>query len=193
MSQREKKRRGGKKNNNIYLKSILNRTIFLKYNNLGSNINGSIKKIIEGNIGGICVEEGFIKPNSCNILTYSNGVISGDKVQFDVVIECEICNMSQGVVINCIVENITKAGIKAKINDEFNPLIIFVARDHNYLNEDFGKIENGSEISVKILGQRYELNDNQISVIGKLNSINEKPKLSLSDEVILSEVEELED
>ena len=101
--------------------------------------------------------------------------------------------MSQGVVINCIVENITKAGIKAKINDEFNPLIIFVARDHNYLNEDFGKIENGSEISVKILGQRYELNDNQISVIGKLNSINEKPKLSLSDEVILSEVEELED
>lgn len=193
MSQREKKRRGGKKNNNIYLKSILNRTIFLKYNNLGSNLNDTIKKVIENNIGGICVEEGFIKPNSCNILTYSNGVISGNKVQFDVVIECEICNMSQGVIINCIVENVTKAGIKAKINDEYNPLIIFVARDHNYLNEDFGKIENGSEISVKILGQRYELNDNQISVIAKLNSVNEKPKLSLSNEVLLSEVEELED
>ena len=51
MSQREKKRRGGKKNNNIYLKSILNRTIFLKYNNLGSNLNDTIKKVIENNFG----------------------------------------------------------------------------------------------------------------------------------------------
>ena len=186
MSQRQKKR-GGKKNNNIYLKSIINRTILLKYTNLGSNLDTSLLKSIERNISGICIEEGFIRPNSIKILTYSNGVISGENVQFDVVVECDVCNLSAGATINCFVENITKAGIKAKINDDYDPLIIFVARDHNYLNEDFDKIEIGSEILVKILGQRFELNDTQISVIGKLNNHNDKPKITLSKEVALEE------
>ena len=186
MSQRQKKR-GGKKNNNIYLKSIINRTILLKYTNLGSNLDTSLLKSIERNISGICIEEGFIRPNSIKILTYSNGVISGENVQFDVVVECDVCNLSAGATINCFVEYITKAGIKGKINDDYDPLIIFVARDHNYLNEDFDKIEIGSEILVKILGQRFELNDTQISVIGKLNNHNDKPKITLSKEVALEE------
>ena len=186
MSQRQKKR-GGKKNNNIYLKSIINRCVLLKYTNLGSNLDATLLKSLEKNISGICVEEGFIRPNSLNILTYSNGVIKGEDVQFDIVAECDICNLSAGVVINCIVENITKAGIKAKINDEYDPLIIFVARDHNYLNEDFDKIQIGSEISVKILGQRFELNDIQISVIGKLFNLNDKPKIKLSEDTNIQE------
>lgn len=193
MSQREKKRRGGKKNSNIYLKSVLNRSLLIKYNNLGSNLNDTLSSLIEKSIGGICIEEGYVKPKSINILTYSNGVVKGDKVQFDVVLECEICNLSQGTIINCIVENVTKAGIKANVNDDYNPLIIFVARDHNYLNDDFSKIEIGAEISVKILGQRYELNDTQISIIGKLESFNDKPKLSVSQEEVLPKVEEIED
>ena len=37
------------------------------------------------------------------------------------------------------------------------------------------------------MGQRFELNDTQISVIGKLNNHNDKPKITLSKEVALEE------
>ena len=51
---------------------------------------------------------------------------------------------------------------------ENNPLIIFVARDHNLLQDKYSNINEEDEILVKILGIRYELNDNFISVIAKL-------------------------
>ena len=184
MSQKSniKKRGGTKKNLNIYNKSILNRSIAIKFNNLNNKLNENLLKIVSSQISGICVEEGFICPDTIKLLTYSNGVVNGEFVNFDLVLECEICNLSEGQIINCIVENITKAGIKAKVDDEFDPLIIFIARDHNYMNELFSKIDIGSQISVKVIGQRFELNDKQISIIARLNNI-EKVKLNVTSDV----------
>ena len=55
------------------------------------------------------------------------------------------------------------------------------------MNDIFSKIEIGNQISVKVLGQRFELNDKQISIIAKLNAL-EKQKLNVSNEI----TEELE-
>lgn len=188
-----KKKAGGKKNLNIYNKSILNRTIAIKFNNLNNKLNEVLLNKISSELSGICVEEGFICPNSLKLLTYSNGVVNGEFVYFDLVIECEICNLSEGQMINCLVENITKAGIKAKVDDDYDPLIIFVARDHNYMNELFSKIEVGNIISVKVLGQRFELNDKQISIIARLNNI-EKQKLNvISDSNEDLEIEQIDE
>ena len=72
------------------------------------------------------------------------------------------------MIISCIAKNITKAGIRAKIDDKFNPLIIFIARDHNYRSNKFSEIKENDEIKVRVLGQRFELNDEHISVIAEL-------------------------
>jgi hypothetical protein len=40
-----------------------------------------------------------------------------------------------------VAKNITKAGIRAEVEDEYTPLIIFIARDHNYLNKLFSNIQ----------------------------------------------------
>ena len=75
------------------------------------------------------------------------------------------------------ITNITKAGIKCVWEDEnISPVIVFIARDHNYKNKYFHEIEKNFEtspkqknnIKIKVIGIRYELNDEKISVLAEL-------------------------
>lgn len=157
-----------KKNTEIYSPAILTRNIQLPITMIGINIKETLNQIIANEIEGKCISEGYIKPDSINIITYSSGVVDGAYINFEVVIECSICNPVEGMYITCIVKNITKAGIRAQLSDENNPLIIFVARDHNYMSKNFSLVEENQEIRVRIIGQRFELNDTYISVIAEL-------------------------
>ena len=60
-------------------------------------------------------------------------------------------------------KNKTQAGIRAVINEEVSPVVIYITRDHHYNNKYFGSVEEGDEITAKVIGQRYELNDEQVS------------------------------
>ena len=72
--------------------------------------------------------------------------------------------------IECIVKNITKAGIRAELEGfENSPLVIFVARDHHYSVKDFSSINEDDRIHIKVVGQRFELNDKYVSVIAELD------------------------
>ena len=157
-----------KKESQIYSAALIKQTVYVSIINIGTNIENTLKNIIVNNIEGKCLSEGYIKPNSVNVISYSNGVQDGHNIVFDVVIECLVCNPVEGMNIMCIAKNITKAGIRASINDINDPLVIFIARDHNYLSKSFSEIEENQEIKVRVIGQRYELNDKYISVIGEL-------------------------
>ena len=76
--------------------------------------------------------------------------------------------------LNCIVRSITKIGIRAELNDDFNPFLIFIARDHHYNNEYFNPIKQNDIINVKVIGQRYELFDKYISIIGELVNLDKE-------------------
>ena len=103
-------------------------------------------------------------------------MLSGSDVIFEVVFTCKACFPVEGMYIDCVAKNITKAGIRAEISDEENPLVIFVARDHNYMSKYFSSIEEGNNIKIKVIGKRFELNDTYISIIGEL--IEDKFKTS---------------
>lgn len=153
---------------NIYSNSILTKKIYVNTKNIGIDLNNVFKQIIKNNYEGRCSVDGYIVPESINIITYSAGCIEGDKVSFEIVFECSICNPREGMILSCIAKNITKAGIRAEIADNFNPLIIFIARDHNYQSTKFSEIKENDEIKVRVIGHRYELNDRHISVIAEL-------------------------
>ena len=72
------------------------------------------------------------------------------------------------MIFKGIVKNITKAGLKCQTSEDITPIIAFVARDHHYQNIHFQKIKVDDEISIKVIGIRFELNDKYISVIGEL-------------------------
>jgi DNA-directed RNA polymerase subunit E'/Rpb7 len=182
-----------KKEFDVYSAAILTKHISLPITNIGQNIKETLKNIIVNEIEGKCIAEGFIKSHSVDIITYSNGVISGYLVNFEVVIECLVCNPVEGMHLSCIVKNITKAGIRAQLYEENNPIIIFIARDHNYKSKNFSLVEVNQIIKIRIIGQRFELNDTYISVIGELLDsklkVKQKIKVATSDKspVIVSD------
>jgi hypothetical protein len=159
----------------IYSRGLITRNIVLQIKNIGKNIKETLESNISFNFEGKCLVEGFIKPNSTKIITYSSGLVErGNLISFEVIFECDICFPVEGTKITCIAKNITKAGIRAEsATDVPSPIIVFISRDHHYNMADFGSVKEDDKITVRVIGQRFELNDKFISVIGEL--IKEKP------------------
>jgi len=153
----------------IYSRMLVTRNIMLPINMIGKNIKQTLETSISSNYEGKCVAEGFIKKNSSKIVTYSSGTVErGYYVSFVVVFECDVCFPVEGMLIPCIAKNITKAGIRGISAYEIpSPIDVFLARDHHYMSNDFNEIKEGDNFNVRVIGQRFELNDKQISVIAE--------------------------
>jgi DNA-directed RNA polymerase subunit E'/Rpb7 len=173
-----------KKNIGIYNLSVINKQVSVSIINIGDNIKTTLEEKIKNDIEGVCIVEGFVKPNSSKIITYSSGKLKGSNVIFEVVLECLICCPVEGMHINCVVKNITEtAGIRAETLDNPSPLVIYIARDHHYNMKYFSQVKENQQIVVKVIGQRYELNDKYISVIAELleNKSKYKKKLIIKE------------
>jgi DNA-directed RNA polymerase subunit E'/Rpb7 len=167
----DKKNIGNKKQKGqlgIYMTSMITKKVSMPMEKIGKNIKPLLEKIISSQVEGKCIVEGYIKPNSVKIITYSNGIIQGSDILFEVVFECLICSPVEGMHIDAIAKNITKAGIRAEYEETPTPVIIFIARDHHYKSSYFSEVKEGDTIKVRVIGQRYELNDKYISIIAEL-------------------------
>ena len=166
--------------NSIYSRGLLTRTVVLAINNVGAALKETLENYISYNYEGKCVTEGFIKQKSTKILTFSSGEITrGNVITFVVTFECEICFPVEGMLISCVAKNITKAGIKAEsAQDQPSPIVVFVAKDHNYNNDLFAEIKVNDTFTIRVIGQRFELNDSYVSVLGELA----KPSFASKDD-----------
>jgi len=166
----------------IYSRCLLTRKIVLPITIIGKNLNEVIEEFIQNNFEGKCVVEGYVKPKSTKIIRYSSGVIErGNNVVFEVIFECDVCFPVEGMLISCTVKNIVKAGIRAESATEVpSPIVVFVAKDHHFNNQQFNETQVGDIITVRVVGQRFELNDKYVSIIGELKKkekeIISKPK-----------------
>ena len=179
----------------VYSRCLLTRKIVLPITTIGKNLKENIEENVKANFEGKCVVEGYIKSNSTKILTYSSGTIErGNSIVFEVVFECDVCYPVEGMVVQCVVKNITKAGIRAEsASDVPSPVVIHVAKDHHYSVQYFNEVQEGDKINIRVIGQRFELNDKFISIIGTLIKEKEyippskfkpqvKPKLVIEEE-----------
>jgi len=173
----------------IYSRCLITRNVPLPMTCVGKNLKETIEKDIVSNFEGKCVVEGFVKPDSIKVITYSSGLVHGNSVSFEVVFECEICCPVEGMLIPCVAKNITKAGIRAESADESpSPVVVFIARDHHYSVSQFASVQEGDKIMARVIGQRFELNDKYISIIAELvveksqkKKETAKPKLVFED------------
>jgi DNA-directed RNA polymerase subunit E'/Rpb7 len=168
-----KKRYAPKKPNEIlYTKSLITRSVKLDINFIGKNIITTLLQKIKDEYEGKCVVEGYIQPGSCVIKGYSSGLLKSNYVVYEVIFECLSCFPVQGMLIECVAINITKAGIRAEINTDKkpSPAVVFITRDHNYNIDEFSKIKEGDIFMARVIGQRFELNDKFVSIIAKLIS-----------------------
>lgn len=186
--QTQQKKRKETRFQSVYSRCLLTRKIVLPITTIGKNLKENIEENIKANFEGKCVVEGYIKPNSSKIISYSSGIIQkGNNVLFDVVFECDVCFPIEGMLITCVAKNITKAGIRAESDTEVpSPIVVFIAKDHHYSVSYFAEIKEGDKINVRVIGQRFELNDKYISIIGELVKEKEykpaaKPRLIIED------------
>lgn len=166
----QKMKRRDTKLQSIYSRCLITRNIVLPITAIGKNIRETIEENIKASFEGKCVVEGYIKKDSSKIVTYSSGLITkGNLISFEVVFECDICFPVEGMLISCVAKNITKAGIRAEsANDVPSPIVVFVTKDHHYNLSYFSEVQEGDKINVRVIGQRFELNDKYISIIGEL-------------------------
>ncbi len=153
----------------VYIDSLLTKKVVLSITEIGKNIKENLKKKLANSIEGKCIEEGFIRPNSIHIESYSSGLINTENIEFQTVFTCKVCHPVEGMLIECNTKTITKAGIHAQVIDiDVVPITVFVARDHHNMDKYFQSIQENMKILVKVIGIRYELNDPYICVLAKL-------------------------
>jgi len=184
------KKRDQSKIKDIYSRCLITRNINLPMTTVNKNIREIIETQISYLFEGKCINEGFVKPGSTKIITYSSGIIErGTTILFEVLFECLVCFPVEGTLVSCLAKNITKAGIRAESAEESpSPIVIFIARDHHFSNSYFSSIQEGDKFIVRIIGQRFELNDKYISVIAEVvkpkigvEYQEKKPKLVIED------------
>jgi DNA-directed RNA polymerase subunit E'/Rpb7 len=159
----------------LYIKNVISKKLSVPIKYVGTNIAQILEEILSSNFEGKCCIEGYVKRGSIKIITFSSGNILGNCVIFTVVFEYLVCNPPQGMRISCAVKNITNAGILAHVDEgEYSPLNIFIARDHHYNIPYFSELKEKDIIMVRVIGQRFELNDPFVSVIGELELKQER-------------------
>jgi hypothetical protein len=75
------------------------------------------------------------------------------------------------MVINCVAQNITLAGISGiSANETTSPIFVLVPKDYHrdYNNEYFNEIKVGDKFNIKVIETQFELNDSRIALLGEL-------------------------
>lgn len=164
------RKRKDNKTQSVYSRCLLTRKVVLPITFIGKNLDEVMEEYIRDTFEGKCVVEGFVKPNSSKIIRYSSGIIDrGSNVAFELVFECDICFPVEGMLISCVVKNTVKAGIRAESSTDVpSPFVVFIAKDHHFTSQYFNDIQVGDIITARVIGQRFEINDKAVSVIGEL-------------------------
>ena len=154
----------------LYKSVLLTRNIELSINTIGQNLEDILYKRLVYLLEGKCGVEGYFRKESISIKTFSSGqIVRGNTILFNVVFKADVCMPIENMILKVKVVNITKAGIKGEIDKlPDNPLIIYIMRDHFNTNDYFNSVKVGNSISVRVIGQRHEINNSKIYIIGEL-------------------------
>ena len=139
-------------------------------------IEDHLKQVVSNEIDGRCIAEGFVKPGSCKLRSYSIGTFAAGNIRFDLDIECMICCPKEGTIMNCVAKTVTQAGIRAHACTIPSPVVIYISREMHDATAtrmianhsvSMDSVKPGDIIQVRVVGRRFELNDKYVSIIGE--------------------------
>lgn len=160
-----------------YHPKIIQHKVCIPFSEISSfkNIREQLMCYVSSQMSGKCIAEGFVKPGSCNIRSYSVGIFAGGNISFNLEIECMVCCPEEGIVMQCIAKTVTQAGIRAHACIEPSPVIIYISREMHECSSaqsrTMDSIKPNDILSMRVIGKRYELNDKHVSIIGEWLSI----------------------
>ncbi len=167
-------------NNNLYNNLQLQDKIILKAGSL-DNIEQMIKNKLRRKIGNKCIKDGYVLSNTIHILKRSIGKINtaffDGSISYNIQYSAKVCNPKEGsfIVVEYVDHN--KMGILAKKSN--TPLNIVIPKQLHKNKDLFKKIEEQLQqqqkiyLKIQVIGKRFEKDDTEIFVIGKLINIQE--------------------
>lgn len=137
---------------------------------LCNDIDNVLLEKLKNKLGNKCTKEGYIEEDSIKMIERSVGKIitshfSGN-IEYNVKLQVNTCNPSQGDIITCKVLGKNKIGIICKKN----PLLIALSKIHHQDNLSmFESVKVNDTINVEVICTKFEFNDTEIHVIAKLH------------------------
>jgi DNA-directed RNA polymerase subunit E'/Rpb7 len=166
---------------NLFVNLLIKKKISIKPMYLDNNYEQHILNRLKFNIEGRCVKEGFVKLDSIKIVRKSGGYISNSNftsdMTFNVIYSADICNPIINSTVKCKINNINKLGFLSTIG----PLSIIVPKELHDNKKLFKDLNIDDIVNVLIVGKKFELNDDTISIIGRIESDEKIIKVKKGD------------
>jgi len=173
---------------NIYFNCVLTKKIIVQAKYLNENIDSYIYFLLKQKVEGICIDEGFVKPDTIKILKKSVGMLLGSRFTGDITYEiaytADICNPVIGNIIECNVKFINKLGILGNNG----PITIIVGKQFHSIDDNLNKINENDIIKVEIIAKKFYLNDKEIRIVAKLWNENIDTKKNIKKDLISSDL-----
>ena len=166
-------------------KELLDIVININVKDINKNINEIIHSKIKNKIEGVCIDSGFIIPNSINIVNKSIGKVininNKSFIEYNIKYDARLLSPKKDNIVNCYIDNINKLGIIAYIklseivdidlnnNDtdlNNSPFIIIIPEKEI---EDITKYNIGDNIDILVIATRIKYQSDKIQIIGKIN------------------------
>jgi DNA-directed RNA polymerase subunit E'/Rpb7 len=184
----------------IFMKVLINEKVKLEPRYLNRNYKNELIKRLNEKLAGKCTRHGYIKKDSIEIYKITPGMIEmislNGTVNYDIYFHAEVCNPMLGTMLNVKVINTNKFGILAEsgytdseTNEFLNIIEIIIAKNSVSIvsDTDLDNISKGDELKVEVIGKKYELNDKQIKIFGKIVVDPKKKTIIKNDQVDLDD------
>ena len=157
---------------NIYTDALLYTKINLESHELDSNLESRLQTKLNDLFGGICIEEGYVRKGKISLKTYAEAMIHANKISFNVSYTCQLCVLSKGMEIDCVVHTRTPmSGVYAHVMDNGNQVLrIILPNDYHSRDSRFADLKVSDKITIIVTAYKYELGQTFVTVIGKLKS-----------------------
>jgi len=158
----------------LYTPCVLNDKVVLEPNQINNNIESHLENVIKNKFGNKCIRDGYINRNSIKVISRSIGKINtshlNGSISYIVTYSADICNPLENTKLVVTVINKNKLGLLATNGtlERNGPLSIVIPKDQHLNKQLFEEIEEGDKIRISVIGTRYELFDEKISVIAEL-------------------------
>ena len=171
----------------IYVSSILTNTVSITPRELNQNISEVILNKLRIKVEGKCLQEGYIKPGSVDIISRTAGTLNpahfNGNVRYNIRYKADVCHPVQNQVIKCIVKTVGKPGIQAYIEDkEKSPLYIMLAKAHHLNNKYFTNLNEGDHIKIKVINSEFNFCEDKIRVLAILDTTKKSDIYNLTEE-----------
>ena len=184
-----------------FVKSILFERIKLPPKDMHAKYRERIAEILVNKVEGKCTRHGYIKRGSVEVLQVMMGKVEAQlfrgNVVFTVKFRAEVCNPVVGSVIQGKVQNINSFGIlcmcgyldgSGKMNYVLEVIVPKQAFSQKIRSEvELDRVKVGDEVNIEIISKKFELEDKQVSAVGKIVKIAKefvdiKPIVHASDD-----------